>query len=128
MATRDDVRRLALALPEVVEDDERFGFRVDGKLIAWVWLERVDPNKARRPNPDVLAVRTPSEDEKWALIDLDPSVFFTERHYDGYPAILVRLPQVDLEMLCQLLTNAWRSKAPKRLLTSSSGPGGPSAS
>lgn len=65
------------------------------------------------PNPQVLAVWVGSEDEKDALIDLDQDVFFTEPHYDGYPAILVRLPRIDLELLRKLLTDAWRSRAPK---------------
>jgi hypothetical protein len=43
-------------------------------------------------------------------------VFFTEPHYDGYPAILVRLPAIDLGLLGVILADAWRSRAPKRLL------------
>lgn len=71
------------------------------------------------PNPEVLAVWVGSEDEKDALIDLDQDVFFTEPHYDGYPAILVRLPRIDLELLRKLLTDAWRLRAPKRRGTAS---------
>jgi hypothetical protein len=116
MATQDDVRRIALALPETTEDAHSFRFFVDGKAFAWSWLERIDPKKARVPNPDVIAVRIADEFEKATLIEMDPGVFFTERHYDGYPAIMVRLPEVGLPRLENLLTAAWRARAPGRLL------------
>ena len=54
--------------------------------------------------------------EKEALIDMDPAAFFTEPHYNGYPAVLVRLDAVDLGMLQKLLHDAWRIQAPKRLV------------
>ena len=115
MADRDDVRRLALALAEAVEDEDGLAFRVDGKLFAWPWLERVQPGRPRVPNPDVLAVRVASEDEKEALIGLDPEIFFTEPHYDGYPAVLVRLPAIPLDLLEKVIADAWRTRAPRRL-------------
>jgi hypothetical protein len=117
MATQEDVRRIALALPETTEDGHSFRFFVDGKAFVWSWLERLDPKKARVPNPDVVAVRVADESEKDALIGMDPRVFFTERHYEGYPAIMVRLPDVGLPLLERLLTDAWRSRAPARLLS-----------
>ena len=116
MSTQDDVRRIALALPETTEDAHSFRFFVDGKAFVWSWLERVDPKKPRVPNPDVIAVRVSDESDKDALIGMDPRVFFTERHYDGYPAILARLPEIELALLERLLTDAWRSRAPDRLL------------
>ena len=116
MATKDDVRRLALALPETTEDPLSFRFFVDGKAFIWSWLERVDPKKARVPNPEVLTVRVADESDKDALIAMDPEVFFTERHYDGYPAIMVRLPTVRPDLLERLVADAWRSRAPKRLI------------
>ena len=116
MATQDDVRRMALALPETTEDPLSFRFFVDGKAFVWSWLERVDQKKARQPNPEVIAVRVADESEKDALIGMDPEVFFTERHYDGYPAIMVRLPAVRPELLERLVSDGWRSRAPKRLI------------
>jgi hypothetical protein len=113
--TFDDVRRIALALPEAAGDAAGTAFRVDGKLFAWPWLERVDPKRARVPNLDVLVVRVPSELDKDALISMDPAVFFTEPHYDGYAAILIRLAAIDEPMLEKLLTDSWRLRAPKRL-------------
>lgn len=120
MATQDDVRRIAMSLPETQELPDRFGFAVGGgakpKAFAWVWLERVHPKKARVPQPAVLAVRVAGEADKGALLALDPAVFFTEPHYDGYPAILVRLVEIGEWELQALLTDAWRCQAPKRLL------------
>ena len=114
MATQDDVRRICLALPGTTEHPAAFRFLVRGKHYAWVWLERFHPKRARVPNPEVLAVWVGSEDEKEALIDLDPAVFFTEPHYDGYPAVLVRLPAIDPELLRKILTDAWRYRSPRR--------------
>ena len=116
MATREDLRRIALALPETTTDNEGFSSSVAGKAIVWTWLERVDSKKARVPNPDVIAVRIADESEKELLIDMDGSVFFTEPHYHGYPAILVRLPAIDVGMLGTIIGNAWRLRAPKALL------------
>jgi hypothetical protein len=118
MATQDDVRRIALSLPATTEDPNGFRFRVDGKLLAWTWQERVDPMRARVPYSDVVAVRVASESEKELLIEMNPAVFFTEPHYDGYPAILVRLPAIELDLLEVVLRDAWQSRAPKRLLAS----------
>jgi hypothetical protein len=116
VATQDDVRWMALALPETTEDPDGFRCFVDGKQFVWSWLERIDPKRARVPNSEVVAIRVGNEFEKDALIDMKPEVFFTEPHYDGYPAVLVRLPVIDLDLLGVVLTDAWRCRAPKRLL------------
>ena len=123
MADQADVRRLALALPRVVEDPDHFAFSVLGaakrKGIAWVWMERVDPKKARVPQPEVLAVRVSGETEKQALLASDREVFFTEPHYNGFPAVLIRLPAIEPEELRELLTDAWRLMAPPKLVRES---------
>lgn len=116
MANQDDVRRIALSLPETTEDPNGFKFLVGGKQFAWTWLDRIDPKRARVPNAEVIAVRVGNEFEKEALIDMNSAVFFTEPHYDGYPAILVRLPAIDLDLLGVVLRDAWRLRAPKALL------------
>lgn len=119
MATTADVRRIALALPEAEEERGRFAFgiRVKGKLkgFAWVWLERLDPKKARVPNPKVLAVRVANLNEKNLMIAAEPAKFFTEPHYNGYPAVLVRLSEVGAKELRPLLAEAWRCIAPTGL-------------
>ena len=114
MATRADVRRLALALPDAREEPG-FSFTVGGKGFAWPWMERLHPKKARVPNPDVIGVRVANELEKQAILSLDPSVFFTEPHYNGYPAVLVRIPAIEVDVLEKVLTDAWLSRASKKL-------------
>jgi hypothetical protein len=120
MATQDDVRRAALALPDTVEADDRFAFSVlnkgKAKGIAWVWLERIHPKKARVPNPEVVAIRVEDEAEKQALLAEDGDKFFTESHYNGYPAILVRLAAIDPDELEELIVDAWRCMAPKAMV------------
>jgi hypothetical protein len=116
MATQDDVRRIALTLPETTEGAADFRFMVAGKQFVWLWHERVVPKRARVANPEVIAVRVATEFDKEALIEMDPRAFFTEPHYNGYPAILVRLPAIDLDLLRVVLTDGWRGRAPKRLL------------
>jgi hypothetical protein len=116
MADQSDVRRIALSLPATTEEPDGFRFRVDGKGFVWVWLERSSPKAARIPNPGVIAVRVANESEKDALLALDSDVFFTEPHYDGFPAVLVRLPAIDEDLLGTVITDAWRCQAPKRLV------------
>jgi hypothetical protein len=115
MASFDDVRRISGMLPGATEADDG-AWRVAGKLFAWPWLERSTPGRPRVANPNVLVVRVADELEKQSLIQLDPNVFFTEPHYDGYAAVLVRLAPVDTELLERLLTDSWRLRAPRALL------------
>ncbi|HTL05344.1 MAG TPA: hypothetical protein VL241_06315 [Gemmatimonadales bacterium] len=119
MATQADVRRIALALPETEETAGRFAFSVrnKGKLkgFVWVWMERVHPKKPRVPQPKVLAVRVANMDDKYFLLSLSKDKFFSEPHYDGFPAVLVRLPAVTARELRPLITEAWRCQAPKEL-------------
>lgn len=119
MATQNDVRKIALALPATREVEGRFAFEVlNGskyKGFAWVWLQRVDPRKARVPCPGVLAIRVANLDAKEILLMADPRKFFTEPHYDGYPAVLMRLKEIQRAELRSLLTQAWAVQAPKAL-------------
>ena len=112
MATQADVRRIALALPGVEEGSGQFAFSVQRggkpKGVAWVWLERTAPKKARVPNPGVLAVRVANVAQRDLMIAAEPAKFFTEPHYDGYPAVLVRLDAVSAADLEVLLAEAWR--------------------
>ena len=119
MATQADVRRVALALPQTREDEHDFAFAVlrrkRYKGFAWVWKERVDPRKARVPCPAVLAVRVANLDAKEILLMADSRKFFTEPHYEGFPAVLVRLKEISKGELRELLTNAWLTQAPRKL-------------
>lgn len=119
MATQADVRRIALALPGTEEGTDRFGFSVlnkgKAKGFCWVWMERIEPKKARVPNPDVIAIRVPNLGHKDALLAADPVKFFTEPHYNGFPAVLVRLDAVTVADLKLLIADAWACQAPAEL-------------
>jgi len=119
LATQADVRRIALSFPDVQEAKGRFAFEVlnKGKLkgFVWVWMERVVPKKPRVPNDGVIAVRVANLGQKDTLLSSDPVKFFTEPHYNGFPAVLVRLPAVTARELRPLLTEAWCCQAPKEL-------------
>jgi hypothetical protein len=121
MATQADVRRIALSLPETEEAPDRFAFSVrnKGKLkgFVWVWMERIEPKKPRVPQPKAIAVRVASLAEKDRILALDPTKFFTEPHYNRFPAVLVNLPAVTVGELEPLITEAWRCQAPKDLNT-----------
>jgi hypothetical protein len=113
----DDVRRIALSLPHTSQDGLKIRYLVEGgKALAWTWKKRVHEKRARVEQLDVFAVRVSGEEEKAVLIAADPQKFFTEPHYNGYPAVLVRLDEIDQDELEELLTDAWRLSAPRRLL------------
>jgi hypothetical protein len=120
MADQADVRRIASSLPETVESSERFAFSVRNrdklKGFVWSWAERVEPKKPRVLRDDIIAVRVANLDEKNLLLSMDEKAFFTEPHYNGFPAVLVRLAEVDADQLEILIRDAWRCQAPKRLL------------
>ena len=103
-------------MPATEKKVDRFAFSVrkKGKLkeFVWVWMERIDPKKPRVPNPGVIAVRVASLDERARLIAADPKKFFTEPHYEGFPAVLVRLEAVSVKDLETLIADAWRCQAP----------------
>lgn len=116
MADSADVRRIARALPQTTVDADGTDFRVHGKGFAWSYRERVATQRARVVRADVLAVRVANDSEKQTLLAADPAKFFTTDHYHGYPAVLVRLGEVDTAELRELLTDAWRVMAPRRLV------------
>lgn len=122
MADQDDVRRIALALPDTSEADDRFAFSVrhkgKQKGFVWAWNERVEPKKPRVPRPDVVAIRVLDQVDKEALLASDERRFFTEQHYDGFPAVLVRLPLIRVAELEELIVDAWRCQAPRALVDS----------
>src|SRR3954467_7739291 len=69
-----------------------------------------------RTNPDALVVRVVDLADAEALLKGQPDVFFITPHYNGYPAVLVRLDAVDAAQLAELVEDAWRIQAPKRLI------------
>lgn len=117
MADADDVRRLALALPHVVEiPSDGFDFRVAGKGFVWSYPER-RPGRPRRIRTDIAVLFAGDEAEKQALLLGEPDVFFTTPGYDGQPLVMLRLAKVKVERLTELVTDAWRMRAPDELVS-----------
>jgi hypothetical protein len=117
MADADDVRRIALALPHVAEiDSDGFDFRVADKGFVWSYPER-RPGKRRLIRTDVAVLFVGDEAEKQALLLGEPDVFFTTPAYDGWPLVMLRLAAVDVERLAELVTDAWRMRAPDDLVS-----------
>ena len=117
MADAEDVRRLALSLPHVEEIDcDGFDFRVGGKGFVWSYPER-RPGQRRRLRTDIAVLFVGDEAEKQALLLGEPSVFFTTPGYDGWPLVMLRLAEVDVDRLTELVTDAWRMRAPAELAT-----------
>ena len=115
MADADDVRRLALALPHVEEiASDGFDFRVGGKGFVWSYPER-KPGQHRVIRTDIAVLYVGDEAEKQALLLGEPALFFTTPGYDGWPLIMLRLPEVDMARLTELVTDAWRMRAPREL-------------
>ncbi|MFG2053125.1 MmcQ/YjbR family DNA-binding protein [Micromonospora sp. NPDC048930] len=116
MADADDVRQLALALPHVVEiDSDGFDFRVADKGFVWSYPER-RPGKPRRIRTDIAVLYVGDEAEKQALLLGEPELFFTTPAYDGLPLVMLRLPEVGVDRLTELVTDAWRMRAPDPLV------------
>ena len=127
MADADDVRRLALALPGVVEiDSDGFDFRVADKGFVWSYPER-PPGRPRIIRTDIAVLYVGDEAEKQALLLGEPALFFTTPGYDGWPLVMLRLPEVDTGRLAELVTDAWRMRAPAALAAEfeQAGPAGP---
>ena len=115
MADADDVRRVALTLPDVEEiDSDGFDFRVGGRGFVWSYPERL-PGQRRVIRTDVAVLFVGDEAEKQALLLGEPGIFFTAPGYDGWPLVMLRLAEVDLDRLTELVTDAWRMRAPRDL-------------
>jgi hypothetical protein len=121
MASWDDVRRIALGLPESREQPTHGGsasWRVRDKL--FVWERPLRPADLRAlgdaaPTGPILGARVEHLGAKEAFLADDPEVFFTTPHFDGYPAILARLDRITPDVLEELIIEAWLLRAPKRV-------------
>jgi hypothetical protein len=122
--TFDNVARLALALPEVTEgeDKHRHGHRtweVGGKAFAWERpFSKADIKRygdQTPPEGPILAIRTVDLAEKEAILAANPDAFFTIPHFDGYSAFLIQLEKVDLKALKDAITDGWLACAPRAL-------------
>jgi hypothetical protein len=120
MATWDDVSRIALSLPETSEElrRDRRAWRVKDKWFVWERPLRRSDREAlgdRAPDGPILGARVEHLVAKEALVADESGVFFTTPHFDGYPAILVRLEPIGLDELTEVIVEAWLARAPKRL-------------
>ena len=105
MVSHDDIRRIAMGLPGVIERASYGGrpsWRTKAKMFAWI-----------RENPEALVVWVESLDEKEALIAAQPKKFFTTSHYDGESIVLVRLEKVAQNEAIGLIIESWRNRATK---------------
>jgi len=123
MSTMADLDRLALAMPQATKelsDDGRPAYKVHGKTFCFHRGRRpdaVDPETGERLE-DVLAFWVTDLEEKEVILADDRGVFFTTPHWNGYAAVLVRIPdleRIDHEELFELVACAWLSRAQKRL-------------
>jgi hypothetical protein len=121
MATWDDVASVVGEL-QLTEERSPHEWRVGKKLIAWERPLRKSDYDAltalgvEPPQGDILGVRVPDEGVKFALIADEPDLYFTTPHFDGYPAVLVKLAAIDERGLRELIVEAWLTQAPKRLV------------
>ena len=110
MATADDVRAIASALAGAAEiESAGFDFRVGGKGFVWSYPER-QPGARRIIRTDVAVLYVGDEAEKQALLKGEPDLFFTTPGYDGWPLVMLRLPDVGRARLEELVTDAWRMR------------------
>jgi hypothetical protein len=121
MATWDDVASIVGEL-QLTDERSPHEWRVGKKLIAWERPLRRSDREAltaleiEPPEGDLLAVRVADEGVKYALIADEPDVYFTTPHFDGYPAVLVKLAEIDELGLREVIVEAWLTQAPKRLV------------
>jgi hypothetical protein len=122
MATWKDVTRLALALPDAEEGSTYGGNRawtVRKKLFVWERPLRKSDLEAlgdAAPDGPILGAHVEHLIAKEAMLADEPGIFFTTPHFDGYPAVLIRLPEIDLDLLQEVVTAARLARAPKRLV------------
>jgi hypothetical protein len=117
MASWTDVARLMKALPGVALSGPR-EWRIKDKLVAWERPLRPADRAALgadAPTGPILAVYAPLE-IKEVLLAARPEVYFTTPHFDGWPAILIRLPAIGVKELRERLRRAWLERAPKKLV------------
>jgi hypothetical protein len=120
MASFDDVRRIALAMPEASErvSRERRQWRVREKLFVWerpLRSREIEALGTAAPKGPILGARVEHLAAKEVLLASEPRMFFTTPHFDGYPAVLVRLERISVEDLTEVIVEAWLARAPARL-------------
>jgi hypothetical protein len=120
MASWDDVRRIALGMPEASERvaRDRRQWRVREKLFVWerpLRPREIEALGTAAPKGPILGARVEHLAAKEVLLASEPRVFFTTPHFDGYPAVLVRLQRIGVQDLEEVVVEAWLARAPARL-------------
>lgn len=120
MASWDDVRRIALSLPEASEQSKRglASWRVRDKLFVWerpLRASEVHALGGSAPDGPILGARVEHLGAREALLADDPEVYFTTPHFDGHPAVLARLERIGPQDLEELIVEAWLCRAPTRV-------------
>ncbi len=121
MATWDDVARIVGELA-LTSEPSPHDWRVGKKLLAWERplrpsdREALERSGSEPPEGDILGVRVSDEGVKFALVTEEPGVYFTTAHFDGYAAVLVKLAAISVRDLEELITEAWLTQAPKKLV------------
>ena len=121
MATWYDVAHIVDELA-LTSEPSPHDWRVGKKMLAWerplrpADLEALTQIGVEPPGGDILAVRVSDEGVKFALIADEPGIYFTTPHFDGYPAVLVKLAEIEVPGLEELITEAWLTQAPKKLV------------
>jgi hypothetical protein len=121
VATWNDVASIVGELA-LTSEQSPHDWRVGKKMLAWerplrpADLEALTQIGVQPPEGDILAVRVSDEGVKFALIADEPGIYFTTPHFDGYPAVLVKLAEIEVPGLEELITEAWLTQAPKKLV------------
>ena len=121
MATWEDVRRIALSLPETAEGSTFGNTAINVRNKSFVWLRPLNQSDLKKlggaapPDGPILAAYVETLDDKDALVTEEPDVFFTIQHFAGFRAVLILLDRIDVERLEDIITDAWLARAPKRL-------------
>lgn len=134
VATWEDVRRIALGLPDTAEGTTFHNTAIKVRDKSFVWLRPLNKSDLRKlgdqapPEGPIVAAYVEDLDTKDALVTDEPDVFFTIEHFTGFSAVLILLDRIDLDRLEDIVTEAWLVRAPKRLATAFLAERGPSAS
>ena len=121
MATWEDVRRIALSLPETAEGSTFDNTSIKVRDKSFVWQRPLNQADLKRlgdtppPEGPILAAYVETLDDKDALVTEEPDVFFTIEHFTGFRAVLILLDRIDVERLEDIITDAWLVRAPKRV-------------
>jgi hypothetical protein len=123
MATWDDVRRIALSLPETSEGPHfrRTSWKVKDKAFIWERplsdrdMSQLTELGEQVPDGEIMGARVENELAKEVLIENEPEVFFTIPHFRNYPAILTRLDTISEDLLYETIVEAWLDRAPDKL-------------